>query len=151
MLGIFITSQLPGLWAIISAVNGSILLYQNSKTCPHCGETFSRITDKIPIVNRSDGKTFHLALFSLTYARSDCSDSRYGRQVICHFEYVHNGVGSDNEFVALALLDASPATPETRHKVEDAADCLAELVKRGNRLERAYTLDKDQLIQGFPE
>ena len=126
-------------------------MHQNSKTCPHCGETFSRITDRIPIVNRWDGKTFHLVLFSVTYARPDSSASGYGQQIMCHFEYVLNRFGSDNKSVALTILDAIPGTPETRYQIEAAADSLAELVKQGNRLEGAYSFDKGQLISGFPE
>jgi hypothetical protein len=126
-------------------------LRQNSKRCPHCGATFSRITDEIPIVNRSDAKTFHLVLFSVTYARSDSSASGYGQQIMCHFEYIHNRFGNDNKFVALAVLDARPETPVTRYHIEAAADSLAELIKQGKRLGGAYTFDKGQLISGFPE
>jgi hypothetical protein len=126
-------------------------LHKNSKRCPHCREAFSQITDEIPIVNRSDGETFHLVLFSVTHARFDSSASGYGQQIICHFEYVHNRFGSDNKFVALTILDASPETPVTRYQIEAAADGIAELVKQGNGLEGAYTFDRGQLISGFPE
>jgi hypothetical protein len=126
-------------------------LPQNSKRCPHCGATFYRITDGIPIVNRSDAKTFHLVLFSVTYARSDSAVSGQGQPIMCHFEYVHSRFGSDNKFVALTVLDATPETPVTRYQIEAAADSLAELIKQGNWLEGAYTFDKGQLISGFPE
>jgi hypothetical protein len=126
-------------------------LRQNSKRCPHCGATFSRIIDEIPIVIRSDTRTFHLVLFSVTYARSDSSAGGYGQPIMCHFEYVHNRFGRDNKSVALTVLDARPATPLTRYQIEAAADSLAELIQHGNRLEGAYTFDKGQLISGFPE
>jgi hypothetical protein len=126
-------------------------LRQNSKGCPHCGATFSRIIDEIPIVIRSDTSTFHLVLFSVTYARSDSTAGRGGQQIVCHFEYVHNRFGSENKFVALTVLDARPETPITRYQIEAAADSLAELIRQGNRLEGAYTFDKGQLISGFPQ
>jgi len=126
-------------------------LLKKSTECPHCGSTFSRIIDEIPIVIRSDTKTFHLVLFSVTYARSNSSASGYGRQIICHFEYVHDRFGSESKSVAVTVLDANQATAVTRYQIEAAADSLAELIKQGNRLEGAYTFDKGQLLSGFPE
>ena len=70
---------------------------------------------------------------------------------MCHFEYVHDRIGSDNKFVALTILDASPGTSVTHYQIEAAADSLAELVKQSHRIEGAYTFDKGQLISGFPE
>jgi hypothetical protein len=118
--------------------------------CPHCGATFSRIIDEIPIVIRSDTKTFHLALFSVTYARSNSLASDHGQQIMCHFEYVHDRFGSESKSVAVTVLDANQAAV-TRYQIEAAADSLAELMQQGNRLEGAYIFDKGQLVSGFQE
>ena len=126
-------------------------MLKKSTGCPHCGATFSRIIDEIPIVIRSDTKTFHLVLFSVTFARSNSSASGYGQQIMCHFEYVHDRFGSESKSVAVTVLDANQATAVTRYQIEAAADSLAELIKQGNRLEGAYTFDKGQLLSGFPE
>lgn len=103
------------------------------------------------MVNRSDGRIFHLVLFSVTYARPNSSTNEYCQQLMCHFEYVHNRLGNNRKFVALTILDVNPGTLLARYQIEAAADSLAELIAGGNRVEEAYLFDKGQLISGFGE
>ena len=39
-------------------------MLRNLERCPHCGKKFIAITPRIASVNRSDGKSFHLMLYS---------------------------------------------------------------------------------------
>jgi hypothetical protein len=69
-------------------------LYRNSSDCPHCGRRFARCTEMTPIVNRSDGRTFHVSLYSGPNPRPRFSGGFYLEQLICGFGYAFDQIGA---------------------------------------------------------
>ncbi|MFY9530044.1 MAG: hypothetical protein WBC04_19475 [Candidatus Acidiferrales bacterium] len=63
-------------------------MQRNADKCAHCGEGFSRFTEKTPIVNRSDEKSFHVILFA--------EPTYHANQLICLFAYAHDRIGPKN-------------------------------------------------------
>ena len=116
-------------------------MYQNTAKCAHCKQIFVRITGKVPIVNRSDGKTFHLAL----YAGPSLSSGR----TVCIFTYVHDRIGTHNEFVTVTIPFPIKNPRRTLRQVQKVADELAKIVKRGTKLYTSYAFGKGRLTPGF--
>jgi hypothetical protein len=126
-------------------------LQRNADKCAHCGEGFFRLTKKTPIVNRSDGKSFHIGLFFGPDPRPSASGSYSPTQMICSFAYVHDRIGPDNHLIEVVMFHTKETGAELLRQVEEAADKLAELVASGQTLERAYTFDGGLLIPGLPK
>jgi hypothetical protein len=126
-------------------------LQRNVHKCAHCGERFSRLTEKTPTVNRSDGKSFHVGVFFGPDPGPSPSGDYSANQVICSFAYAHDRIGPDNHLVEVVMFRAKETAEELLHQVEEAADKLAELVELGKMLEHSYTFDKGQLIPGLPK
>jgi hypothetical protein len=104
-----------------------------------------------PIVNRSDGRTFHVSLYSGPNPRPRFSGGFYLEQMICGFGYAFDQIGAKTYFVlVIILLHAEEDTEEIVRQIEEAADQIAELVDEGQRLTAVYTFDGHQLTPGFP-
>jgi hypothetical protein len=123
---------------------------RNTDQCSHCGKIFVRTTTEIPLVNRSDGKSFHIELYSRPEQRSTRS-TRFPSQVVCSFTYVNEATGLTEGSVAVAMPNANESPEELLSDVEKVADKLEELAVQGKELEQAYTFDAGQLLPGFPE
>src|ERR1700722_18469688 len=109
-------------------------MQRNMEKCAHCGKSFLRLTSDTPTVNRSDGETFHVSLYSgprLSSART-----------ICIFSYVHDRIGVQNEFVSVAIPLPTKSPRTTAKQLEEVADKLVDLVKNGKKLASSCTFDK---------
>ncbi|MFY9530042.1 MAG: hypothetical protein WBC04_19485 [Candidatus Acidiferrales bacterium] len=126
-------------------------MQRNADKCDHCGERFFRLTEKTPIVNRSDGKSFHIGLFFGPDPRPSPSGGYPANQVICSFAYAHDRIGPDNQLVEVVVFHAKETHEEVLRQVEEATDKLAELVESGKMAEHFYIFDKGQLIPGLPK
>ena len=124
-------------------------MQRNSSKCAHCGHNLYRLTEKTPVVNRSDEKTFHLALFFGPDPRSKSSGGYYPDQLVCNFTYVQDGLGPQTNFLLVLLLCAKESREEILRHVEDAADKIAELLEAGAHLESIYTFDRGELTLRF--
>jgi hypothetical protein len=123
------------------------LMPRNLERCSHCGKKFIAITARIASVNRSDGKSFHLMLYSGPDYRKI---RRIGSGSVCIFTYRHDRVGPREESVSIAFMGEC-ASEEMAQQIEQAADMLEDMVRRGRQLERGYTFDLGQLKAGFPK
>ena len=121
-------------------------MQRNAIQCSHCGKNFVRITDKTPLVNRSDGKRFHVTLFAGPDPRPKVSGGFDQGQLICDFVYAHDRFGPKNHtiLVVVSIVDDNP--DHVIHQIEAAADKLAELIETGNRLADLYTFNGRELI-----
>jgi len=111
-------------------------------------QTFARLTERTPLVNRSDGMRFHVTLFAGPDPRTKFSGGFYDDQVMCHFAYAHDQFGSKDRTVSVVIARAEQDPKEVLRQVEDAADKLAELVEAGHRLTTVYTFKGWQLTPG---
>lgn len=124
-------------------------MQRNSSQCAHCGKTFVRITEQTPLVNRSDGKRYHLTLFSGPDPRPKQPRGSYIDQVICNFAYAHDQFGPENHSVVVVIDQVLKNPEQVIRQIEEAADKLAALVEEGHRLTAVYTLKHWQLAPGF--
>lgn len=122
-------------------------MQRNAKTCGHCGKPFLRLTAETPIVSRSDGKTFHLALFSGPQPRPKVYGGFYRRQMACNFSY---SIAGKYESTVIIVFRVEETESVFLHDIESAADKLSELIAKGDTLPEAFTFESDALIPGFP-
>ena len=125
-------------------------MQRNSNKCGHCGRFFVR-TDLTAIVNRSDGRTFHVSLLSGPRPRPIISGGFYAHQAMCEFGYVHDLIGPKRNLLIVFISHAHEMRRELLQQIEMAADKIVGLVHAGPKLEPTYTLDRGLFVPGFPE
>ena len=74
-------------------------MLKNFAKCPHCGKQPVRLSEKTVLLNRSDGKKFHLTMFSGPYRRQVTAGDLRDEELFCTFSYVHDRIGPNNEYV----------------------------------------------------
>ena len=126
-----------------------LALQRNSEKCAHCQLVFFRHT-QIPLINRSNGSTFHLTLFSEPGLRPISPGGHLPHVLTCNFAYTHDRIRTRNRFVAVLILAGE------RHgvglgEIEGAADKLAKLLDAGEKPEAAYMLDGQDRLIAFPQ
>ena len=126
-------------------------MQRNSDKCAHCGRIFTRVSKKIPLVNRSDETSFHLVLLSGPNPRPRLSGGFHSEQLMCDFVYAHDQIGPTNYFLVIFILRAGEDPDEVLHQIEEAADKISDLFQAGKKLEPAYTFHDGQLTPGFPK
>lgn len=119
---------------------------KNFEKCSHCEHRLIRLGEKTPLINRTDGKTFHLTLFSGPYRRGIRLGDLHGEVLLCTFVYVHDRIGPNNEHVTVTITKADPTEEGAFRQVNALADNLAELIARAGRIERNYRFDKSRLV-----
>src|SRR5690348_14838991 len=125
-------------------------MQRNSDKCGHCGRMFVR-ADGTAVVNRSDGKTFHVSLISGPDPRPDVSGGFQKDQAVCKFGYVSYFFGPNRCFLDVFIKHADDGRQGILQQIEGAADKIAEMVHAGHELAAAYTLDGGLLAPGFPK
>ena len=124
-------------------------MLRDSFCCPHCGKAFVRLTEQMPLVNRSDGLHFHLSLFAGPDPRTKFGGGFYDDQVICNFAYAHDHFGPKIHTFLLVITHAEADPEKVLNQVEGAVDKLAELIEAGKRLTTVYTFDGQELTEGL--
>jgi hypothetical protein len=107
------------------------------------------VVDGIPLINRSDGATFHLILFSGPYTRPNVSGGFHPNQMMCTFAYVNNRTEPEKDFLVVAILHPKRDLAEIQQQIEDATDKIADLLELRNKLGPAYTFDGINLSSGL--
>ena len=125
-------------------------MHQNSDKCYHCGRMFVRI-EGTAIVNRSDGKTFHVSLVSGPEHRHSVSSGFHENQAMCKFGYVHDLIGPKRKSLDVFIRRANEGRQELLQQIERAADQIVRLVHAGRELEPTYTFDGGLLAPGYPK
>ena len=80
------------------------LLQRNAETCAHCGESFVRV-QKTPLINRTDGESFHVSLFSGPSPRPNPAGGFFAKQVMCSFSYMHDHTGRQRKYLVVYIVD----------------------------------------------
>lgn len=125
-------------------------MQRNSDKCAHCGRMFVRV-DGTAVVNRSDGKTFHVSLISGPDPRPDVSGGFHKDQAVCKFGYVSYFFGPNRCFLDVFIKHANDGRQGILQQIEGAADKIAEMIHAGHELPAAYTLDGGLLAPGLPK
>jgi hypothetical protein len=125
-------------------------MQRNSNKCGHCQRMFVR-ADRTAVVNRSDGKTFHVSLISGPGPRPDVSGGFHEDQAVCKFGYVSDFLGPTRYSLDVFIKHVDEERQGMLQRIEGAADKIAELVHAGQELLPAYTLDGGLLAPGLPK
>src|SRR3984893_148069 len=123
--------------------DGSVPLHKNSGKCAHCGQLFFRLSRKTPIVNRSDGTSFHVSLVSGPDPEAGSTGGLFSGQMFCNFIYVDDRIGAENNELTIIIPRPGIIRSAVIRQVEEAADKLTELLAKGTKLEVVYTFDAD--------
>lgn len=117
--------------------------HRNFNLCPHCihrGEQglLCRMCESMPMISRSDGKTFHVLLADrpLAYPQERQSDAPDG--VSLCFWYAHVATGSTTHALVVILPEARLDQPTLFRVIDSVADSLAEELLRTNHLASLY-------------
>ena len=133
-------------------------MHHNFVVCPHCtakglpGEVW-KLNDKTPSITFSDGKSFHLILFSGPDAVPAPSGGVLANRVVAQFSYIHDSLGTDVHRTAVVLTRPGESRESATVQLKTAALKLAELLKSGGRLAFQYGFDGKQLweFQSYDE
>jgi hypothetical protein len=124
--------------------------HRNFNLCPHCvhrGEPgfLCRLCESMPMISRSDGKTFHVVLADrpLAYPQERQLDSSNGVSVC--FWYSHVATGSETYTAVVVLPQARLNQPVLFRLIDSVADLLAGELLRVHHLASLYTLSGNAL------
>jgi len=117
--------------------------HRNFNLCPHCihhGEQglLCRLCESMPMISRSDGKTFHVLLADrpLAYPQERQSDAPDGVSVC--FWYSHVATGSTTHAVVVILPGARLDQPVLFRVIDSVADLLARELLHTSHLASLY-------------
>ncbi len=121
-------------------------MYKDFDTCPHCTAAkksgrIMRMEAKTPLISRSDGKHFHLYLFSGPdpwYAKSGAPIA--GRMTTNYF-YASDKLKVSHEAVMVMFRTTDLDYDRIVEAMRDAADRIAEILSKGERPEPALYYD----------
>lgn len=119
------------------------IAHRNFNLCPHCihhGEQglLCRMCESMPMISRSDGKTFHVLLADRPLAYPQERQSRAPAGVSVCFWYCHAATGSTTHAVVVILPQARLDQPVLFRVIDSVADLLAEELLRTNHLASLY-------------
>ncbi|HXX99939.1 MAG TPA: hypothetical protein VEI54_03400 [Candidatus Limnocylindrales bacterium] len=125
------------------------VIYRNFNLCPHCvfhGQQalLCRLCEGMPMISRSDGKSFHLLLADrpLPYPIERSSGST-GKISVC-FWYSHVRHPKSTFSTIVVLTDARTNHPLVFRRIEDVADLLAEELALHGKLAPFYELSEEK-------
>jgi hypothetical protein len=119
-------------------------MLRDFKDCPHCQgkkpapPPMQRVDAATPLMNRSDGESFHLYLQAGPVVQRDVQGNPTGR-MIGHFRYVRDDRGPNSSAVDV-VFDAFGRSPEQVLMELDAiADILAARLQAKTTIAYAYS------------
>jgi len=128
--------------------------HRNFNLCPHCihhGEPglLSRLCESMPMISRSDGKTFHVLLADrpLAYPQERQSDAPDGVSVC--FWYCHEDTGSTTHAVVVLLPQVHLDQQVLFRVIDSVADFLATELLHSHHLASLYRFSGNAL-QALP-
>jgi len=125
-------------------------MHRNFGICPHCtakglpGKVW-KLNEKTPSVTLSDGKSFHLILFSGPDSIPAPSGGIFGNRLAAQFSYMHDRLGTEARRIAVVLTRPGESLESVKNHLEAAADKLAELLESGKPLAAEYGFDGERL------
>ena len=107
-----------------------LVAHRNFNLCPHCirhGEPglLGRLCESMPMISRSDGKTFHVLLADRPLVYPQERTSATPSCVSVCFWYSHVATGSTTHAVVVILPDARLGQPVLFRVIDSVADLLA--------------------------
>jgi hypothetical protein len=128
---------------------GGLPVQRNSDKCAHCGQLFFRLSRETPIVNRSDGTSFHVSLVFGPDPEAGSISGLFSGQMLCTFIYVHDRIGAENNELTIMITRPGITRRAVVRQVEEAVDKLAELLAEGKKLDVLYTVVAGRLLPGL--
>lgn len=123
---------------------------RNLNVCPHCtakglpGEVW-KLQEKTPSITLSDGKSFHLILFSGPDPIPAPSGGTVANRLAAQFSYIHDDLGIEPHRFAVVLTRTGEDFESVKDQLEKAATKLAELLEHGKPLCAQYGFDGENL------
>ena len=127
-------------------------MHRNFGVCPHCkakglpGGVW-KLKEETPSITLSDGKSFHLILFSGPDSIPAPSGGIAANRLAAQFFYVHDSLGTEPRPLAVFLTRPGENFEVVKTQLENAALRLAELLERGKTLSSQYSFDGEQLLE----
>lgn len=124
--------------------------YRNFNICPHCERwgadpTLYRMSESMPMISRSDGKSFHLLLADRPLPFPVEKEGRADRLSLCFWYVYENGASCAGSAIVL-LPDLRATKAFLFRQIEFVADLLVEELQRRRSLCGLYEL-KDSSLQ----
>ena len=124
--------------------------HRNFNLCPHCmnrGEPglLWRLCESMPMISRSDGKTFHVLLADRPLVYPQERHSSAPSCVSVCFWYSHVATGSTTHAVVVLLPDARLDQPSLFRVIDSVADLLAEELLHTDHLASFYQVSGNSL------
>src|SRR5690348_5281853 len=113
-------------------------IFRSISECIHSVE-FPRPNLTVPLVNRCDGRSLHVALTSGPRRGMVKTGGRVRAQIVCGFEYLKD---QKRGFVTV-LMNPTDAS-RVRSQIERAADGLVQLLEHDGTARSVYRLDESQ-------
>ena len=125
-------------------------MYRNFGVCPHCVANGSpgtvwKLNERTPSITLSDGKTFHLVLFSGPDAVPAPSGGILANRLVAQFSYVHDQLGSGAHWAAVLLTKPGNSFDGVKNQLEFVANKFTELLQGGKPLCAEYGFDGHQI------
>jgi len=125
-------------------------MFSNFDSCPHCsgkGRTgvLPRLNESTPVVNRTDGKSFHLFLFDGPSVMHGNSGGIVAGRSSATFFYASGALNMPHGQTAVIVRTTDLDRRGVVGAVETAADLLSKILASGRRPESAYLYDSGQL------
>ena len=130
----------------------SSTIYRNFNLCPHCifqGEQglLCRLCEGMPMISRSDGKTFHLLLADQPLPYPAERESGLTKRISVCFWYSHIRIPQATLATIVLLPPGDTQSPSFFRLIESVADLLALELKHRPRLGSLYQLDGSSLAE----
>lgn len=126
--------------------------FRNFNVCPHCewiGEEalLFRFSEGIPMISRSDGRSFHLLLADrpLPYP-AEVSGAPTQTVSVC-FWYAYGEQKTATRSVVVLLEDSARPKEKLYRQIEFIADLLADELLRGRDLASFYNLQGNSILE----
>ena len=103
-----------------------------------------------PIINRSDGRLYHVNMFAGPEPRARADGTVYAGQGVCYFTYANMVWGPRVAGTAVIILDTTDLEQKLR-QIEEAADQLAIWIEGREKPLTIYTFTRGLIVPGFPK
>jgi hypothetical protein len=132
--------------------HGNLFGHRNFNVCPHCESQghepiLSRLNEGIPMISRSDGKTFHLVLADKPRPYPEESSAGPTEQLSVCFWYAQTQNPSVSNSVVVLLRSGLRRDTSLFRQIEDVADLLATELSEGHSLATFYSFVSDALFE----
>jgi len=122
--------------------------FRNFNLCPHCvlnsqEALLCRLCEGLPMISRSDRKTFHLLLADKPLPYPNERAAGPTRKISVCFWYSHLCQPKSTFSTILILAGSGTSDPAVFRRIETVADLLAEELAREGHLAGVYELFED--------